>query len=91
MHGHIVAVRHDLPHVPSLGVSSLDSGRRGDMAASFFCPAPFLTGPFRGYSAASRPPPDCSTMRATSASAAASSASDSASARAVLTIARSSI
>jgi hypothetical protein len=36
MQAHIVAVRHDLPHMPSLGVSSLDSGRRGDMAASFF-------------------------------------------------------
>src|SRR5260221_2172194 len=26
-HGDIVAVRHDLPHMPSLGVSSLDLGR----------------------------------------------------------------
>ena len=37
----IAAVRHDLPHMPSLGVSSLDSGRRGDMAASFFIKAAF--------------------------------------------------
>jgi hypothetical protein len=33
------AVRHDLPHMPSLGVSSLDSGRRGDVAASFISPS----------------------------------------------------
>ena len=35
----IIAVRHDLPHMPSLGVSSLDSGRCGNMAASFISPS----------------------------------------------------
>jgi hypothetical protein len=38
----IIAVRHDLPHMPSLGVSSLDSGRLGNMAASFIFGRPSL-------------------------------------------------
>jgi hypothetical protein len=32
----IVAVRHDLPHMPSLGVSSLDLGRRGNTGGLLF-------------------------------------------------------
>jgi hypothetical protein len=38
-HGDIAAVRHDLPHMPSLGVSSLDLGR---FRVAFFLP---VTGP----------------------------------------------
>jgi len=50
-------VRHDLPHMPSLGVSSLDSGRHGNMAASFFSRTS-LERQCEAYSAAKRAPPN---------------------------------